>query len=197
MFLSIPASVALVIGSEQIISALFGYGSFTKNSVLNSSNALYYFGLGLPAFALIKVFSTFFFANNDTKTPFYISLVSVLLNILISVYFFKNIGFIIIPIATTISSWFNSLILFVCLKNNDLFEFNEIFFKKFVKIVFASIMMGLFFDYLILFFENQLSHAFFFKSAYLILCVFLTIFFYLTISYFIKAFNYDDIKIKY
>ena len=197
MFLSIPASVALVIGSEQIISALFGYGSFTEASVLNSSKALYYFGLGLPAFALIKVFSTFFFANHDTKTPFYISLVSVLLNILISVYFFKDIGFIIIPIATTISSWFNSLILFIFLKNNDLFSFNKMFVKKFVKIVFVSIVTGLFFEYLILFFENQLSYTFFLKSAYLILCVFLTIFFYLTLSYFIKAFNYDDIKIKY
>ena len=197
MFLSIPASVALVIGSEQIISALFGYGSFTEYSVLNSSNALYYFGLGLPAFALIKVFSTFFFANHDTKTPFYISLVSVLLNILISVYFFRDIGFIIIPIATTISSWFNSLILFIYLKNSNLFELNEIFFKKFVKIIFASVMMGIFFHYLILLFGNQLSYTYFLKSAYLLLSVLLTIIFYLSLSYFIKAFNYQDIKLKY
>ena len=197
MFLSIPASVALVIGSEQIISALFGYGSFTDNSVLNSSDALYYFGLGLPAFALIKVFSTFFFANHDTKTPFYISLVSVLLNILISVYFFKDTGFIIIPIATTISSWFNSFILFVYLRNNDLFEFNEIFFKKFIKIAFASIMMGVFFKYMILFFENELSYTYYLKSVYLVLCVLLTIIFYFALSYFIKAFNYQDIKLKY
>ena len=197
MFLSIPASVALVLGSEQIISALFGYGSFTENSVLNSSKALYYFGLGLPAFALIKVFSTFFFANHDTKTPFYISLASVLLNILISVYFFNNVGFIIIPIATTISSWFNSLILFIYLKNDNLFKFNEIFFKQFAKIIFSSIMMGIFFQYLILLFENQLSYSYFFKSAYLLLCVLFTIIFYFAVSYFIKAFNYQDIKLKY
>jgi putative peptidoglycan lipid II flippase len=197
MFLSIPASIALVVGSEQIISALFGYGSFTENSVLNSSKALYYFGLGLPAFALIKVFSTFFFANHDTKTPFYISLLSVLLNILISVYFFKDIGFIIIPIATTISSWFNSLILFIYLKSNNLFKFDGTFFKQFVKIIFASIMMGIFFQYLILLFENQLSYAYFLKSAYLLLCVLFTIIFYFALSYFIKAFNYQDIKLKY
>ena len=113
MFLSIPASVALLIASDEIISALFGYGSFSANAVSNSAKALYFFGLGLPAFALIKVFSTFFFANNDTKTPFYISLISVILNIFISVYYFKSVGFIIIPIATTISSWFNSLVLFI------------------------------------------------------------------------------------
>ncbi len=147
MFLSLPASAALFIGSEEIISGLFGYGSFDNKAVLNSAQALYYFGLGLPAFALIKVFSTFFFANNDTKTPFYISLISVILNILVSLYYFKDIGFIIIPIATTISSWFNSIVLFIFLKNKRLFYFNNIFWKNFFKIIFASIAMGIFFNY--------------------------------------------------
>ncbi len=197
MFLSLPAAVALIVGSEQIISALFGYGSFDELSVSNSANALYYFGLGLPAFALIKVFSTFFFANQDTKTPFYISLFSVILNILISIYFFREIGFIIIPIATTISSWFNAIILFVYLKNKDLFNFNELFFAKLIKIFLASIIMGIFFNYLILFFENKLLYEYNFKSFYLILSAFLSLIFYLSFSLFIKAFKYGDIKLKY
>ena len=197
MFLSLPASVALIVGSEQIISALFGYGSFDELSVTNSANALYYFGLGLPAFALIKVFSTFFFANQDTKTPFYISLISVILNILISIYFFRDIGFIIIPIATTISSWFNAIALFVYLKNNNLFNFNDLFFIKFLKILLASILMGIFFNYLILFFENKLIYQYNLKSIYLILSSFLSLVFYLSFSLFIKAFKYGDIKLKY
>ena len=197
MFLSLPASVALFIGSEEIISALFGYGSFTEEAVKNSAKALYYFGLGLPAFALIKVFSTFFFANHDTKTPFYISLISVILNILISIYYFKSIGFIIIPIATTISSWFNSILLFIFLKNKDLFQFNKIFFIRFIKIIFASIMMGIFFKYLISIFEIQLVYDYYLKSFYLILSVFLGFVFYLIMSLFIKAFKYEDIKLKY
>ena len=197
MFLSLPASVALLVGSEEIISALFGYGSFDKEAVLNSSNALYYFGLGLPAFALIKVFSTFFFANNDTKTPFYISLISVILNITISLYYFKSIGFIIIPIATTISSWFNAIILFIYLKNKDLFKFNKIFFIKFLKIIFASIIMGIFFKYLIIIFGNQLNYDYNFKSFYLVLSVLLGLTLYLLVSFFINAFNYKDLKLKY
>ena len=92
MFLSLPASVALLIGSEEIISALFGYGSFSEEAVMNSSKALYFFGLGLPAFAMIKVFFNFFFANHDTKTPFYISLFAVIFEPTISVYHFKIIA---------------------------------------------------------------------------------------------------------
>ena len=197
MFLSIPATIALMIGSEEIVSALFGYGSFDEESVNNSAKALYFFAIGLPAFALIKVFSSFFFANHDTKTPFYISLVSVVINIAISLYYFSNIGFIIIPIATSISSWFNSIVLFLFLKSQKLFEFNEIFFIKFFKIIFSSILMGLIFSYLISFFENKLVYDYNLKLFYLLLSVLLGLMFYLIVSFFIKAFNSKDLKLKY
>ena len=195
--MSLPASIALLIGSEEIISALFGYGQFDKNSVYNSAQALYFFSYGLPAFAMIKVFSNFFFANQDTKTPFYISLMSVLLNVVISIYFFKSIGFIIIPIATTISSWFNLIILFLVLKKRKLFSFNNIFVKRFFKIAFSSILMGLFFNQLLHFFNEQMSFDHTLKSFYLIFSVFLGLSFYLIISYLMKAFQLEDIKLRY
>ncbi len=197
LFLSLPASLALLIASDEIISALFGYGQFSEASVLNSAKALYFFALGLPAFAITKVFSNFFFANQDTKTPFYISLVSVFVNIFISVYFFKSIGFIIIPIATTISSWVNVIVLFLFLKNRNLFKFNNIFIIRFFKIVFSSVLMGLFFNYLMGLFYDQLLFENSFKSVYLVLSVILGLCFYLLVSYFIKAFQLGDIKLKY
>ena len=197
MFLSIPATTALLIGSDEIISALFGYGSFSSEAVLNSAKALYYFSFGLPAFALIKVFSSFFFANHDTKTPFFISLISVFLNVFLSVYFFESIGFIIIPIATSISSWFNSLVLFIFLSNKNLFKFNKMFIIKFFKIILSSILMGIFFLQLISLLETQLSYEYNFKFFYMILAVILCIIFYFIISFFIKAFDYKDLKLKY
>ena len=197
MFLSIPATIALMIGSYEIVSALFGYGSFDKVSVQNSANALYFFSLGLPAFALIKVFSSFFFANHDTKTPFYISLVSVILNIIISLYYFRDIGFIIIPIATSISSWFNSIILFIYLSNKKLFSFNKIFIKNLFKILFASILMSFAFKYLIFLFGNKLIYDYELKLFYLILVVIFALILYLLISLLIKALNYKDLKLKY
>ena len=41
-----------------------------------------YFGLGVVAFALVKVLSNFFFARDNTKTPFYITSFIVFLNII-------------------------------------------------------------------------------------------------------------------
>jgi len=197
LFLTLPASAALLIASEEIISALFGYGSFDQVSVLNSGKALYYFALGLPAFSLIKVFSSFFFANHDTKIPFYISLFSVLINIVISISYFNEIGFIIIPIATTISSWFNAILLFAFLKNRDLFSFNKIFLVRFVKIIVASLLMAILFNFLITYFKYELAFNQNIKSFYLILSVILSLLFYLFVSYWIKAFKTSDIKLKY
>ena len=70
LFLSLPATLALLIASEEITSSLFGYGSFDKLSIKNSSIALFYFALGLPAFSIIKIFSSFLFARHNTKIPF-------------------------------------------------------------------------------------------------------------------------------
>jgi len=197
LFLSLPASIALLLGSKNIISALFGYGSFNEVAVQNSGAALYYFALGLPAFSLIKVFSSFFFANHDTKTPFYISLAAVILNIIISIYYFNEIGFIIIPIATTISSWFNGILLFLFLKKKNLFVFNNIFFIKFIKIVIASLIMGMFFNYLLIYFQNELAFDYNLKALYLIASVVLSLLFYLFISFQIKAFKINDFKLNY
>ena len=111
--------------------------------IIASGRFHYYEGYSFQeVVSLIKVFSSFFFANQDTKTPFYISLISVILNIIISVYYFSEIGFIIIPIATSISSWFNSLLLFIFLKNRNLFNFNKIFVVRFVKIIIVSLLMN-------------------------------------------------------
>ena len=197
LFLSLPASIALLIASEEIMSSLFGYGSFDEEGVENAAKALFYFAIGLPAFALIKVFSTFFFARHNTKIPFYISLASVLLNVIISIVFFKETGFLIIPIATTISSWFNAIFLFIYLKKGNLFSFNLIFVDRFIKILAATILMGIFFNYLIHFLDDKLIYEEVFKSAYLVGAAILGLTFYILIALFIKAFKVNDIHLKY
>jgi len=197
LFLSIPAAIALLVASEEIISSLFGYGSFDELSVKNSAKALFYFAIGLPAFSLIKVFSAFFFARHNTKIPFYISLVSVLLNIFISIFFLKEVGFIIIPIATTISSWFNAILLFNFLKTKNLFSFNLVFINRFIKIIISSILMGIFFNQAINFFSDKFIYQESFKSIYLIGVVISGLFFYLLFAILIKAFKRSDINLNY
>jgi len=197
LFLSLPATTALLIASEEITSSLFGYGSFDNLSVKNSSIALYYFALGLPAFSIIKIFSSFLFARHNTKIPFYFSVFSVIINIIISVYFFNKIGFVIIPIATTISSWLNALLLFIYLINKEYFAIKLSFIKSFLKILLSTTLTSYIFYNLINYFSNNLSYNSEFKLLTIILLVIVTFVIYILISILTKAFKISDIKLKY
>ena len=197
LFLSLPAMLALLIASEEITSSLFGYGSFDILSVKNSSKALFFFAFGVPAFAFIKIFSAFLFARQDTKTPFYFSVISVLLNIIISVTFFGKIGFIIIPIATSISSWINVILLFLFLNSKNYFVLNNTMIFSSLKTLCAS-SVSIYSFYLIL---NEFSNLFAYNSdykfLYMIFAVLLAIIIYLVTSILTKAFKLSDINLKY
>jgi len=197
LFLSLPATLALLIASEEITSSLFGYGSFDSLSVKNSSTALYYFALGLPAFSIIKIFSSFLFARHNTKIPFYFSLFSVIVNIIISVYFFNKIGFIIIPIATTISSWVNVLMLLIYLTSKEYFSISLNFVKSFFKIVLSTLLTSYIFYNLIKFFSQNLTYNSEYKLMTIILLVIATFIIYILISILTKAFKTSDIKLRY
>ena len=66
LLFSVPASFGLILASEEIVNALFGYGSFSKDDVVLTAEALKYFGFGVPAFALVKILSNFYFARDNT-----------------------------------------------------------------------------------------------------------------------------------
>ena len=196
LFLSIPAATALVLASKEIITSLFGYGSFDSESVANTAIALTFFAFGVPAFSILKIFSNFFFARNDTKLPFYLSVVSVILNILISVLFFRKLGFVIIPIATSISSWINVILYFYFIKKGNLHNFDKTFIYKFYRMIFSTVVMGIILYLLLGIFSDKFNYNESWKFIYLFIIVITSLFSYLLISNFSGAFKFKDIKLK-
>ena len=67
LLFSIPASLGIILASNEIVNALFGYGSFSLNDVKMTALALKFFGYGVPAFALIKILSNFFLQEITLK----------------------------------------------------------------------------------------------------------------------------------
>ncbi len=171
LLLSIPASLGLILASEQIVNALFGYGSFNIENINMTSSALKYFGYGIPAFALIKILSNFFFARNNTKTPFYISAFIVLLNILISITFFKKIGFIIIPIATSISTWIGVMIYIYFLNEKNYLLLKSYLPKNIFKIILSTILMSFLLTFALDYYSDYLDYTYKYKSVYLLIIV--------------------------
>jgi len=196
LFLTIPAATALVLASEEIITSLFGYGSFDIESVNNTALALTFFAFGVPAFSILKIFSNLFFARNDTKLPFYLSIVSVILNILISVSLFGRYGFVIIPIATSISSWINVLMHYYFIKKRDLHIFDSKFIYKFPRMILSVVVMGMVLYLLLGFFSDKFGYNESWKFIYLFIIVIVSLISYFLISNFSGAFKLRDIKLK-
>ena len=196
LFLSIPAATALVLASEEIITSLFGYGSFNSDSVTNTALALTFFAFGVPAFSILKIFPNYFFARNDTKTSFYLSVISVILNILISVSFFNKLGFVIIPIATSISSWINVFLHYYFIKQRNLYNFDKTFIYKFPRMILSVVVMGIILYLLLGFFSEQFNYNESWKFIYLFIIVIISLFSYFLISNFSGAFRFKDIKLR-
>jgi len=196
LLLSIPAALGLLIASEQIVNSLFGYGSFNEEDIYYTSLALIYFSIGVPAFALIKVLSNFYFARNNTKLPFYISFITMLINILISLSLFKKYGFIIIPIATSLSTWFAVIVYLIFLKKNKILFLNNIFNINFLKILFSTFLMSIFLYYGLNNFEDKFEYANKFKLIYLLIMISLSAALYLMFTKILGILNIKSYKIK-
>ena len=145
----------------------------------------------MPAFALIKILSNFYFARDNTRTPFYISIFIVATNIIISLSFFSKIGFIIIPIATSISTWLGVLV-YVFMLNEKKFLLLEInLIVNFFKILICTIIMSFI---LIMSLENfavNLAYNYKYKAIYLI-----TIVGFAGIVYLLMCYLFRLLKIK-
>lgn len=107
LFLSLPCAALLFALQEQTIMFLFARGAFTVDAVRETSWALTFYVLGLPAFCCAKVATNPFHARLDTATPVKISLFCMLLNLvlnLILMQFLRQGG---LALSTSICSWLN------------------------------------------------------------------------------------------
>jgi putative peptidoglycan lipid II flippase len=71
------------------------------------------YGFGLIAIVLIRSAVASFQSRGDTKTPMYISLFAVSINVLLKIVLFKPYGAAGLAMATAIGAWLNFLLLLV------------------------------------------------------------------------------------
>ena len=90
MFITIPAMVGLILLGEPIITLLFQRGAFDSFTTIMTTRALFYYSLGLWAFAALRVFVSAFYSLQDTKTPVKVAVVAMLVNIIFSVILMRT-----------------------------------------------------------------------------------------------------------
>lgn len=142
LLFGLPSTAGCMIIAEPIIRVLYLHGNFTLLDMAATTSALIAFGAGLPAFLAVKVFAPGFYANHDTKTPFKIALVCVVVNLVLNLLLsqpFKHVG---MAMATSIASWVNLGLMVLILHRRGIFMPDALLKRRLSRLVAATLVMA-------------------------------------------------------
>ena len=94
-FLSLPASIGLILLRRPIVALLFERGFFTAESTELVAWALLWYATGLVGHAILEVVVRAFYAMYDTRTPVTVGVIAMSLNVVLSIVFaamFSRLG---------------------------------------------------------------------------------------------------------
>ena len=133
--------------------------------------------------------------QKDTKTPLYISLVSVISNIVLSLLLIGSMREMGIALATAISAWINALLLYLLLFMRGFLKFDSLLIRNSIKILFSSALLifGIFGLKGILF-DDFSANSILINSLSLFLMIFLVLIIYLGLVIVLKVLTINQLK---
>lgn len=106
-FITIPATVGLILLREPIVALLFQRGEFDSVATRLTAQALLYYSIGLWAFSAVRIVAATFFALQDTRTPVKMASISIFINIIFGIVFMKPFAHGGLALATSLASILN------------------------------------------------------------------------------------------
>ncbi|MCR5506706.1 MAG: murein biosynthesis integral membrane protein MurJ [bacterium] len=140
--LVIPAALGIIALSYPMIQIFFERGEFKVADTTATANILQILCISLPALVYTKLFSNVFYARNDTKTPMFVAGISLIFNVIFTVYLNRFLGYIGVVIAITISNWINCILLYLISYKNGFMVMYLNIIKDIIKITVISILMA-------------------------------------------------------
>ncbi len=116
LFLTLPASVGLMILGKPLITFLFERGAFTAASTDVTVAALLFYAIGLSAHSGIEILSRGFYALGDTRTPVAFAIVSMLANLILCLLLVGPMGVRGLGLALSLSAILECSLLFRVLR---------------------------------------------------------------------------------
>lgn len=160
-FIILPITFGTMVFARQIVELLFGRGAFDQTAITYTAAALFFYSIGMVGFGLREVLSRVFYSLQDTRTPMINAALGMLLNIILNIVLSRYLGIGGLALATSIAAIFTTALLFISLrKKTGPFGMKQISIS-FLKILFASSLMGglakLSFNYLTISLSQNLS----------------------------------------
>ena len=143
LFVTVPASVGLAVLREPIVDLLFSWGAFDARGVSMTAEALLYYAMGLWAVSCVRVTVPLYYAFKDTKTPVYVAVASIGVNIVLSLFLMRSMGHAGLALAVSASSVFNFLTLLTLLIRRGMVQLHgSVLGRSVARILVAAALMG-------------------------------------------------------
>lgn len=142
LFVTIPATVGLIILREPIINTLWERGEFLASTTEGTAIALLYYSIGLCAYSGIKIIAPAFYSLQDTKTPAKIGIYSMILNTVLNIILMGPLQHGGLALATSISALFNVAMLIYYLRKRLGLMGGRKILRSTLKMSSASVAMG-------------------------------------------------------
>lgn len=140
LFMVLPAMIALMLFNEEMIHLIFERGKFDNHSTMMTAKALFWYSLGLPFYSIYKIFVPSFYAIDRQKIPVMTSIGTILFNIIFCVTLTPRYGFEILALGTSLSMFFNAILLAVILKKDIGLSISDYINVKIIKIILSAII---------------------------------------------------------
>ena len=142
MAVTLPAAAALTAIPAFLIDGLYTRGEFTSFDAVQTGRALFFYGLGTPAFVLTQLYSRAFYARQDTASPMRFAIISVVVNIVLGVSLVHFVGFQGIAAATAVAAWLNLGQMAFALGRRGDYSPSRAAWSRLVRILLASLVLG-------------------------------------------------------
>jgi putative peptidoglycan lipid II flippase len=139
--LTLPAAAALAVCAPAFCAAFFVGGKFTSADGALMAQIVVALVAGLPAYVIVKVLNPGFFAREDTRTPVWTALVSLIFNVALNLYVVNRYGIVGLAGATAASASLNCLLLYVILHRRGWFHFTAKLVSRIARQLIATAAM--------------------------------------------------------
>ncbi len=118
LFITIPLAVYMLFFGRNLLDILFRRGAFDETALNASAYALFWYAFGIPAYAATKVTVSGFYSRKQMKTPVYVSIVCIVLNVILSLSLMHPMRQGGIALATAVTAYLNNFILLYILRRD-------------------------------------------------------------------------------
>ena len=115
LVLSVPATIGLMVLAQPIVQLIFERGAFDAASTAMTAAALACYAPGIVGYSIVKIASPSFYSLREVRTPLIVSLVTIAVNLGLSVWLFDAIGFRGLALGTAIAANVNAVLLLIFL----------------------------------------------------------------------------------